>query len=86
MRDRFLKWLLGIPARHRIVRVKSWVPRMDRYGIGWPTLLVDQGWSRATSTYIWDWMRVRLLFGHRPAPPPKPEISTAFFRGPSGNE
>lgn len=48
----------------KLIRVKSWWPSFDtcyqedwrQWGIAWPTILVDQNWTRTTSTPIWNWV------------------------------
>lgn len=62
---RLINWLWGYPLG-KLVRMKSWVPSIDRLhrGVGWPTALVDQRGQRSTITPIWNrvWLRNRLGF------------------------
>ena len=59
---RLIERLLLLP-RDKLVRVKSWKPARGRYGIEWPTMLIDRGGHRRmTITPIWNWSMVRGVF------------------------
>lgn len=62
---RVIGWLLFRP-KDKILRVKSWRPSLGKYGIEWPTVLMDRnGYQRCTSTPVWNWPLVRGIFlGH----------------------
>ena len=50
---KFLRWTGHMDERDKLVRVRSWWPTLDKYGIGWPTLLVDRVGIGRVSTPIW---------------------------------
>lgn len=62
---RLIAWLLLRP-QDKLIRVKSWWPSWDKYGLEWPTMLIDaNGYQRRTVTPIWNWPMVRGVFlGH----------------------
>ena len=60
MITRIVLWLWGSTWIKTIIRVKSWRPCWGRYGIEWPSLLVDTiiG-QRETVALVWDWEWLR---------------------------
>ena len=57
---KLLHWFLRrhgyLDASDKIVRVKSWLPRKDRHGIGWPVMSIDtRAGRRIGATPIWFW-------------------------------
>lgn len=64
--QRFLMWLLVIDVK-QIIRVKSWRPFFGRFGVEWPTLLVDsKHGQRQTITPVWDRNRIVDFFRRTP--------------------
>lgn len=63
--NRFVAWLLLNP-KDRLVRVQSWRPSWGKYGLEWPTMLIDRrGFQRSVQTPVWNWPMVRGVFrGH----------------------
>ena len=59
MIERFLKLIGALDKGDRFVKVKSWRPSLDKYGICWPVLLVDRGSGRMTTMPIWNIDRLR---------------------------
>ncbi len=55
---RLRRWFLE--DDERLVRIKGLMPMVDRYGVAWPTMLIDRrGGGRQTVTPIWNWARLR---------------------------
>ena len=56
---RFLSWLLLNPGEE-LIRVKSWVPGIGKYGIEWPTMLINMPYdTRQTVSPVWNRARLR---------------------------
>ena len=51
-----MKWFLRLLLEgDELIRVKSWVPYWGRYGLEWPTMLVDtRSGQRSTVSPVWD--------------------------------
>lgn len=67
IKTKFWKFFLCEDKLKNVIKIKSLFPTLDYWngkfqGVGWPTLLTDDSLGRATSTYIWDKVRLKLWF------------------------
>jgi len=62
--ERIVRGLRLIEPKDKLIRVKSWWPSPDKYGVAWPLMLVQKhGGPRWTCAPIWNMDRLRALFG-----------------------
>jgi hypothetical protein len=54
MQARILRWLGCLDQDQKLVRVRSWWPSLDPWGVCWPCMLVDRrGGGRETCSPVW---------------------------------
>lgn len=61
---RIVMKIWGFDQRTKLIAVKSWMPSIGKYGLEWPTLLIDTFLGqRETATPVWnmEWVRFRIF-------------------------
>ena len=54
---KFRRWFLN--DDETLVKVRSWRPSIGKYGLEWPTMLVDRkGYERSCVCAVWNWARI----------------------------
>lgn len=61
-----MKWFchLLLGSETKFVRLKSWRPFWGRYGVEWPTMVIDRCGMRSTATPVWDRYHLRAMWYH----------------------